>query len=112
MVSGLGRGGSLRLRAVEMTPHRFCCRAGNDRRQGIDLRLPDGADGAEGLFQFVPPLGAHAGNPVQGGTQRALFVALVVIGDGKAVGLLLNPANEGKDGLLGDDADLPALRRH
>ena len=37
---------------------------------------------------------------------------LVVVGDGEAVGLLLDLADEGEDRLLPGDADLPALRRH
>jgi hypothetical protein len=57
-------------------------------------------------------LGPHAGDVVQGGAHGALFVALVVEGDGEAVGLLLNAADEGKDGGIRGDADLPALRRH
>ena len=42
----------------------------------------------------------------------ALAVLLVVVGDGEAVGLLLDLADEGEDRLLPGDADLPALGGH
>ena len=84
----------------------------NDGGQLALLRLPDALHRAEALAQRLLPLGADAGDAVQGGAQGALAVLLVVVGDGEAVGLLLDLADEGEDRLLPGDADLPALRRH
>ena len=48
--------------------------------------------------------------PYQRGGHCLARVALAVEGDGKAVGLLLNPPNEGEEGLLLSEPDLPPVR--
>ena len=80
--------------------------------QLVKLRRLDGAHGLEALSQCVPAHGADTGDPVEPRDERAARVLLVVIGDGEAVHLLLNPPDEGEEGRAVLDADLLPLRRH
>lgn len=71
-VSGLGRGGSLRLRAVEMAPHRFCCRAGNDRRQASTSASRMARMVPKAFFSSSRRLGPTPGMPSRA-ERRVLF---------------------------------------
>lgn len=95
-----------------MPPDCLGYRLGQDSGQKLYTGLPDGVDRAEGFFQSGLTLGAKTGDTVQSGAGGAAAVALVVVGDGEAVSLLLDLANQRKEGLVIDDAQLPALRRH
>lgn len=75
---------------VEMEPYGVGRVFRQNRCQCLLIRLPNGPDGAKTPLQLRLPLGAETGNAIQRGAHGALGVALVVIGDGKAVGLLLN----------------------
>ena len=57
---------------------------------------PDGLHGAKVLQQRLAPHLTHPGNILQSRAHGAAAVALMMVGDGKAVGLLLDAANEGE----------------
>ena len=80
-----------------MLPHFLRRVPGHHGGELLHIRLTDGADGAKMPPQLRLPLFSHAGNAVQGGAEGGLGVALMMEGDGKAVGLLLDLADEGKD---------------
>ena len=77
-----------------------------------ECRLSDGGEGFELPQQLLLPLCPDAGNAVQLGIPQTLAPELAVVGDGEAVGLLLNLADEGENRLIVVNADLLPLRRH
>ena len=81
------------------------------RRQRLLIGFPDGPDGAECLSQLRLPLRPQTGDAVQYRAHGAFGVMLVVIGDGKAVGLLLNLPHKRKHRWNLCNADLPPIRR-
>ena len=66
-------------------------------------------DALKRLEQLSPPLLPHAGDLVEHRAAHPLVLLLAVELDGKAVGLLLDLADEGEDGLVSLDADLLSL---
>ena len=77
-----------------------------------ECRLSDGGEGFELPQQLLLPLCPDAGNAVQLGIPQTLAPELAVVGDGEAVGLLLNLADEGENRLIVVNADLLPLRGH
>ena len=82
-----------------MTIYRVSGIFGHRGAQRLPVRPSDCLHTAEGTAQRLPARRPDAGDLIQLGAQGALPVALVVIGYGKAMGLLLNPANERKNRL-------------
>ena len=89
---------------------RFC---GVFRYHGAKLviaRLTDCLDAFEMLQKGGAARFTHAGDSVQHRSAHTFAVAFSVKGDGKAVGLLLDPSDQGEYRLIVLYADLPPLR--
>ena len=84
-------------------------------KQRFQLRkrgLGHGGQGLELSQQILFALGADTGDAVQFRVLQALAAELSVIGDGEAVGLLLNVPDQREDGLVSVNAYFLALRGH
>ena len=95
---------------MKILKHRLGGIPGHHFFQLLQRGLPHRPDAFEGLEQLLPALLPHPGYFIQ---NRGLDVAglkLPVVLNGKAVGLLLDLANQGKDRRDGLDANLPAVR--
>ena len=92
-----------------------------DRRRGIPgqdpLQLhqaggPHGGQAAEFFQQLLFSFRADARDPIELRVAQSFAPELPVIGDGKAVGLLLDVSNQGEDRLIVVNADLAPLGSH
>ena len=97
---------------MKMMIHRGGGVFGEQAFQLRECRLSDGGEGFELPQQLLLPLCPDAGNAVQFGIPQTLAPELAMVGDGEAVGLLLNLADEGENRLIVVNADLLPLRRH
>ena len=91
--------------------HRHGGVSGQDAAQRGDRGRPDSGDRMKALEQLLPTLRADSGDLFERAALDPFAPQLAVVSDRKAVGLLLDRADQRKDALLGGNADLLALRR-
>ena len=95
---------------MKMLVYRRCRIPGQNPLELHEARSPHGRQALEGLQKLLLPLRADARDPIQLRKLKPLAAQLAVVGDGKAVCLLLNIADQRKNCLIVVNSDLLPLR--